>query len=98
MEISMRDTPMSSAPPCTAVVVYRPKPWWHSVVTWQDVSRTWKLLARCARLMVGQPDYDAYVEHMRRAHPDRPIMSYPEFFRDRQDARYGGKGGSVRCC
>ncbi|HCJ7333593.1 TPA: putative selenoprotein, partial [Enterobacter hormaechei subsp. xiangfangensis] len=24
-------------------------------------------------------------------------MTYEEFFRDRQDARYGGKGGA-KCC
>jgi uncharacterized short protein YbdD (DUF466 family) len=35
---------------------------------------------------------------MRRVHPDRPIMSYAEFFRNRQEARYGGKGGTARCC
>ncbi|SFW13587.1 YbdD/YjiX family protein [Nitrosovibrio sp. Nv17] len=48
------------------------------------------------RLMVGVPRYDAYVEHMRTTHPDRPVMSYPEFFRERQEARYNGKVG--RCC
>jgi uncharacterized short protein YbdD (DUF466 family) len=42
-----------------------------------------------ARLMVGFPDYDTYVEHMKRTHPDRAVMTYPEFFRERQAARYG---------
>ena len=61
------------------------------------------LFARClcdgARLMVGVPSYDGYVEHMRRTHPDRPVMTHAEFFRDRQDARYGGGGrGGFRCC
>jgi uncharacterized short protein YbdD (DUF466 family) len=63
-----------------------------------SVAQAWKQSLRCARLMVGQPDYEVYVQHMRRAHPDRPVMSYAEFFRDRQEARYGGKGGSGRCC
>jgi uncharacterized short protein YbdD (DUF466 family) len=59
--------------------------------------------ARCvcqgARLMVGVPDYETYVEHMRRSHPDMPAMSYSEFFRDRQAARYGGDGrNGFRCC
>lgn len=49
------------------------------------------------RLMVGVPSYDAYVEHMRRNHPDRAAMSYAEFVRDRQRARFGGNG-SPRCC
>jgi uncharacterized short protein YbdD (DUF466 family) len=39
------------------------------------------------------PDYDNYVEHMRVNHPDQTPMTYEAFFRDRQDARYGGKGG-----
>ena len=60
------------------------------------------LFARClcdgARLMVGVPSYDTYVEHMRRTHPGQTPMTYAEFFRDRQDARYGGKGGGFRCC
>ena len=52
-----------------------------------------------ARLMVGVPSYEAYLAHARSAHPDREPMTYAQFFRDRQDARYGvgGKGG-FRCC
>ena len=50
--------------------------------------------------MIGVPDYDTYVAHMRHAHPDRPLMSYAEFFRERQSARYGegAKRGGFRCC
>ena len=51
-----------------------------------------------ARLMVGVPSYETYAEHMRRAHPDKPAMTYAGFFRDRQNARYGGGGGGLRCC
>ena len=54
-------------------------------------------LRRTARLMVGMPDYDAYVRHMADWHPDRPMMDRAQFFRDRQEARYGGKQGG-RCC
>ena len=52
-----------------------------------------------ARLMAGLPSYDGYLAHVRAAHPEREPMSYAEFVRDRQDARYGvgGKGG-FRCC
>ena len=52
-----------------------------------------------ARLMVGVPDYDTYVAHMAATHPDQAPMTRAEFFRNRQDARYGGgsKGG-FRCC
>jgi uncharacterized short protein YbdD (DUF466 family) len=51
-----------------------------------------------ARLMVSVPSYDAYVEHMRRTHPAAPVMTYAEFFRARQDARYGAGGSGLRCC
>jgi uncharacterized short protein YbdD (DUF466 family) len=65
---------------------------------WNTIADAWKQAARCARVMVGQPDYGTYVEHMRRHHPDQPVMSYVEFFRDRENARYGGKGRVGRCC
>ncbi|BAL24402.1 YbdD/YjiX family protein [Azoarcus sp. KH32C] len=61
-----------------------------------DLSKLGKYLGQAARLMVGLPDYDTYVAHMKATHPDRPVMSYEEFFRERQEARYGG--GSGRCC
>lgn len=51
-----------------------------------------------ARLMVGVPRYEDYLAHMAERHPDQPVMTYAEFFRDRQAARYGGKGGGLRCC
>ncbi|MTC27344.1 putative selenoprotein, partial [Providencia alcalifaciens] len=44
-------------------------------------------------------DYDNYVAHMQRTHPDQTPMTYEEFFKERQDARYGGKGkGGFKCC
>jgi len=56
-------------------------------------------LRRTARLMVGVPDYEVYVEHRKRSHPGEPIMSYEEFFRERQQSRYGGQTGKInRCC
>lgn len=56
-------------------------------------------LARTARLMVGVPDYEAYVAHRRQVHPGDPVMTYEEFFRERQASRYGENGGKIsRCC
>jgi uncharacterized short protein YbdD (DUF466 family) len=64
-----------------------------------DISRLGKYLGQAARLMVGVPDYETYVAHLRSQHPDLPVMSYEEFFKERQDARYGGGNGRVgRCC
>jgi len=53
---------------------------------------------RTARLMIGVPDYDTYVAHMRANHPEQPIMSYAEFFRERQQARYAVSKGRLRGC
>jgi uncharacterized short protein YbdD (DUF466 family) len=56
-------------------------------------------VTQTARLMVGVPDYKTYVEHRRMTHPGEPIMSYEEFFRERQKARYEvGKGRFRGCC
>jgi uncharacterized short protein YbdD (DUF466 family) len=59
----------------------------------------WEGAARAARLMVGVPDYDAYVEHRRAAHPGEPVMTRAEFHRNRMERRFGvGPGGISRCC
>lgn len=54
-------------------------------------------LSETARSMVGQPDYEAYLAHMAACHPERAPMTRIQFFRDREQARYGAKGGG-RCC
>ncbi len=54
--------------------------------------------ARAARLMVGIPDYETYVAHRKQTHPDQPIMTYEEFFLERQAARYAFEKGKFRGC
>lgn len=62
-------------------------------------SQLYRQFARTARLMIGVPDYEAYVAHRKAQHPGEPVMTYAEFFRERQDSRYGAKGGKIsRCC
>lgn len=56
----------------------------------------WRHAVQVARLIIGVPDYDTYVEHLRRFHPERTPMNYEAFFVERQSARYRGGGG--RCC
>lgn len=54
-------------------------------------------LRQTAYLMIGLPDYPTYVKHKKIHHPNEPIMSYEEFFRERQASRYSRiKRG--RCC
>jgi uncharacterized short protein YbdD (DUF466 family) len=56
-------------------------------------------MVRTARLMIGIPDYQTYLEHRRAFHPQDPVMTYEEFFRERQDARYAvGRGRFRGCC
>ncbi|MFZ1853102.1 MAG: YbdD/YjiX family protein [Nitrosomonas sp.] len=62
------------------------------------ISKALMRVKQSMRLMVGVPDYDVYVSHMKAVHPEQSIMSYSEFFRERQEARYGAKGRLNRCC
>ena len=54
-------------------------------------------MRQMARLMVGMGDYDAYVRHMAAHHPEREPMTRKAYFRERQEAKYGGKNGG-KCC
>lgn len=56
----------------------------------------WRAAVRVARQIIGVPDYDTYLAHLRAHHPERPLPTYAEFFNERQQARYRGGGG--RCC
>ena len=65
----------------------------------RDIRIVFSWIAKTARLMVGVPDYQSYVEHRKTYHPDEPIMTYEEFFWERQQARYAcGKGKFRGCC
>ena len=35
-----------------------------------------KYLGQAAKMLIGIPDYDNYVEHMKTNHPDKPYMTY----------------------
>lgn len=56
----------------------------------------WRFLVQTGRLIVGVPDYDLYLAHVRRTHPDTSPMSREAFFANRLEARYGR--GASRCC
>ena len=60
---------------------------------WQAI---WRDLVRFGRRLIGIPDYDTYVAHLREHHPDRVVPTYEQFFNERLEARY--KGGGGRCC
>jgi uncharacterized short protein YbdD (DUF466 family) len=52
--------------------------------------------ARVLRRVVGVPDYDAYLTHIRRVHQECAPLSRDEFVRSRLEDRYSRPG--ARCC
>ena len=62
----------------------------------RELAQAGRYLTQSLRLMVGVPDYGSYLAHHRATHPEREPMSYEAFFRERQEARYGG--GAGKCC
>jgi uncharacterized short protein YbdD (DUF466 family) len=62
------------------------------------MSDLWRRAVQTARLMVGVPDYETYLAHRLAHHPLEPVMSYNEFFRERQQARYNRGGKPTGCC
>ena len=53
-------------------------------------------IAAILRRIAGMPDYPSYVEHLRRCHPQLPILTERQFFEDFLRTRYGD--GPTRCC
>ncbi len=53
-------------------------------------------LGSILRRLAGMPDYVAYLEHLRHAHPDRPVPTEREFFAEFVRSRY--EDGPTRCC
>jgi uncharacterized short protein YbdD (DUF466 family) len=59
------------------------------------ISERLRRIAAIVRRILGVPDYERYLAHVRVAHPGQPPMSEEEFFRERLEGR--AKPGS-RCC
>lgn len=55
-------------------------------------------IGKALRGVMGAPDYEAYLAHHKRVHPDAPPMSEKEFFRFAIDRHYNKPGGGMRCC
>jgi uncharacterized short protein YbdD (DUF466 family) len=56
------------------------------------LSRTASIL----RAVLGVPDYERYLSHMRSAHPGDRVMSETEFRHTRMNDRYNRQGS--KCC
>jgi uncharacterized short protein YbdD (DUF466 family) len=58
----------------------------------------WQKLREGGALMVGVPDYERYLAHMRARHPEHPPLGRKAFLDNRMQARYGGsKAGKCPC-
>ncbi|HEX8847895.1 MAG TPA: YbdD/YjiX family protein [Gemmatimonadaceae bacterium] len=53
-------------------------------------------VGRTLRVVVGAPDYERYLAHMRERHPGEPPLSERELFERRLRERTERPGG--RCC
>ena len=51
---------------------------------------------RVLRTIIGAPDYERYVAHMRVHHPECDVVSRDEFMTQRLESRYSKPGS--RCC
>ena len=52
--------------------------------------------ASIVRAVLGVPDYQRYLSHMRSAHPGDRVMSETEFLHTRMNDRYNRQGS--KCC
>ena len=53
-------------------------------------------LLSIVRQIIGMPDYDAHLEHLRRCHPGQLVPTEREFYEEFIRTRYGD--GPTRCC
>jgi uncharacterized short protein YbdD (DUF466 family) len=53
-------------------------------------------VARVVRQIIGVPDYERYLAHLRVAHPGCSPVSREAFMKERLEARYDRPGS--RCC
>ena len=53
-------------------------------------------IAQVVRRIIGAPDYDAYLSHLRRCHPEQVALTKADFARDVLTRRYETPGN--RCC
>ncbi|MCX4096085.1 YbdD/YjiX family protein [Nocardia sp. alder85J] len=60
------------------------------------VARAGRALVWYLNAILGGQDYSRYVEHLRRNHPDCPIPSEREYWRERHDA--ADRNPTNRCC
>jgi uncharacterized short protein YbdD (DUF466 family) len=86
----LRRAPTASRAPGNAVPGHA-----HGAMMFDEIIKAGRYLGQSMRLMCGLPEYDTYVAHREVTHPGEPMMTYEEFFRERQEARYGGPASAA---
>ena len=61
-----------------------------------ELARLVSRVARTVRTVIGAPDYDHYLAHLRERHLDEKPLSHAEFANQRMNDRYSRPGS--RCC
>lgn len=51
----------------------------------------WQRSSHFCRMLIGIPDYDAYVTHMQDKHPELPVMTHAQFLQSRMETRLGAR-------
>jgi uncharacterized short protein YbdD (DUF466 family) len=62
----------------------------------RDVQGVARRVGNVIRQIIGAPNYDAYIAHVREHHPDQTPLTEDAFRRERLNARYSKPGS--RCC
>ena len=60
------------------------------------ITRAWRSFVWYVKALMGESDYEVYVEHLRRHHPGAAIPTVSEYWRDRY--RRESENPSARCC
>lgn len=64
----------------------------------KTIQLIWQRLQQSFRLMVGVPDYQTYLAHMEKNHPDLTAMDEKTFHRYCVDARYPSATNGMKKC
>lgn len=59
-------------------------------------ARAWGALTWYVKGVLGESDYQRYVAHLRRVHPDAEVPTVREYWRERYAAQDANPG--ARCC
>ena len=64
--------------------------------SWAAIRTNVRAIGEITRRIIGAPDYERYLAHLRQRHPGAEPMSREEFNRRRLEEKYSRPGS--RCC